>query len=122
MEEALLKRVMPHSIEAEQSVIGAMIMDRDAVTVASEMLNVEDFYQKQYGILFEAMTELYSEGKPIDLITLQNRLKDLNKEKTRRVRKHLALRAFFCLKALTNKQESSILKSSRGGTPRKRME
>lgn len=76
MEEALLKRVMPHSIEAEQSVIGAMIMDRDAVTVASEMLTVEDFYQKQYGILFEAMTELYAEGKPIDLITLQNRLKE----------------------------------------------
>lgn len=76
MEEALLKRVMPHSIEAEQSVIGAMIMDRDAVTVASEILTVEDFYQKQYGILFEAMTELYSEGKPIDLITLQNRLKE----------------------------------------------
>lgn len=75
-EESLLKRVMPHSIEAEQSVIGAMIMDRDAVTVASEMLSVEDFYQKQYGILFEAMTELYSEGKPIDLITLQNRLKE----------------------------------------------
>ena len=76
MEEALLKRVMPHSIEAEQSVIGAMILDRDAVTVASEMLNSEDFYQKQYGILFETMTELYSEGKPIDLITLQNRLKE----------------------------------------------
>lgn len=76
MEESLLKRVMPHSIEAEQSVIGAMIMDRDAVTVASEMLSVEDFYQKQYGILFESMTELYSEGKPIDLITLQNRLKE----------------------------------------------
>lgn len=75
-EESLLKRVMPHSIEAEQSVIGAMIMDRDAVTVASEMLSVEDFYQKQYGILFEAMTELYSENKPIDLITLQNRLKE----------------------------------------------
>lgn len=76
MEESLLKRVMPHSIEAEQSVIGAMIMDRDAVTIATEMLNVDDFYQKQYGILFEAMTELYSENKPIDLITLQNRLKE----------------------------------------------
>lgn len=76
MEEALLKRVMPHSIEAEQSVIGAMILDRDAVTVASEMLTSEDFYQKQYAVLFEAMTELYSEGKPIDLITLQNRLKE----------------------------------------------
>ena len=76
MEEALLKRVMPHSVEAEQSVVGAMIMDRDAVTVASEMLASEDFYQKQYGILFDAMVELYSEGKPIDLITLQNRLKE----------------------------------------------
>ena len=51
MEEALLKRVMPHSIEAEQSVIGAMIMDRDAVTVASEMLNVEDFYQKNIQLM-----------------------------------------------------------------------
>lgn len=76
VEESLLKRVMPHSTEAEQSVIGAMILDRDAVTVASEMLSSEDFYQKQYGILFDAMTELYSEGKPIDLITLQNRLKE----------------------------------------------
>lgn len=76
MEDTLLKRVMPHSVEAEQSVIGAMIMDRDAVTVATEMLTVEDFYQKQYGILFEAMAELYAENKPIDLITLQNRLRE----------------------------------------------
>lgn len=76
MEESLLKRVMPHSAEAEQSVIGAMIMDQDAVTVASGILSAEDFYQKQYGILFEAMIELNTEGKPIDLITLQNRLKE----------------------------------------------
>lgn len=76
MEDTLLKRVMPHSIEAEQSVIGAMIMDRDAITIASEILNVEDFYQKQYGILFEAMVELYTENSPVDLITLQNRLKE----------------------------------------------
>lgn len=75
-EESLLKRVMPHSVEAEQSVIGAMLMDRDAVTVATEMLTVEDFYQKQYGILFDAMAELYHENKPIDLITLQNRLRE----------------------------------------------
>ncbi len=75
MEEALLKRVMPHSVEAEQSVIGAMIMDRDAVTIATELLDAEDFYQKQYGILFEAMCELYQENSPIDLVTLQNRLK-----------------------------------------------
>ncbi|MCD8346608.1 MAG: replicative DNA helicase, partial [Lachnospiraceae bacterium] len=67
---------MPHSTEAEQSVLGAMLMDRDAVITASEMLTVEDFYQKQYGILFGAMVELYSENQPIDLITLQNRLRE----------------------------------------------
>ena len=66
---------MPHSVEAEQSVIGAMLMDRDAITIASEILTTEDFYQKQYGILFEAMVELYTENSPVDLVTLQNRLR-----------------------------------------------
>lgn len=78
MEETLIKRVMPHSVEAEQSVIGAMILDQEAISVAQELLASEDFYQKQYGVLFEAMTGLYSEGKPVDLITLQNRLKEMD--------------------------------------------
>ena len=78
MEETLIKRVMPHSVEAEQSVIGAMMIDQEAITVASEMLSSEDFYQKQYGVLFDAMTGLYAEGKPVDLITLQNRLKEMD--------------------------------------------
>ena len=51
MEETLIKRVMPHSVEAEQSVIGAMMIDQEAITVASELLTSEDFYQKQYGVL-----------------------------------------------------------------------
>ena len=76
MADELLKRVMPNNVEAEQSVIGAMLMDRDAITIASEILTVDDFYQKQYGILFEAMVELYTETVPVDLITLQNRLKE----------------------------------------------
>ena len=74
MEEALIKRILPHSIEAEQSVIGSMILDRDAILVASEILTSDDFYQSQYGIIFDAMVELCNEGKPVDLITLQNRL------------------------------------------------
>ena len=65
MEEAVLKRVMPHSIEAEQSVIGSMLLDREAVVTASEILHGDDFYSKQYGIIFEAMVELHTEGKPI---------------------------------------------------------
>lgn len=44
MDEALLKRVLPHSIEAEQSVIGAMIMDREAITIGSEIICGDDFY------------------------------------------------------------------------------
>ena len=76
LEEALLKRVLPHSIEAEQSVIGSMIMDREAITVASEIISGEDFYGRQYGVLFDAMVELNDEGKPVDLVTLQDRLKE----------------------------------------------
>ena len=74
-EETLLRRVLPHSVEAEQSVIGSMIMDREAIVVASEIVTEDDFYGKQYGVLFEAMVELNNEGKPVDLVTLQDRLK-----------------------------------------------
>ena len=76
MEETLLKRILPHSVEAEQSVIGAMIMDREAIVVASEIITAEDFYSRQCGILFEAMVELNDEGKPVDLVTLQDRLRE----------------------------------------------
>ena len=76
MEETLIKRVMPNSLEAEQSVIGSMIMDQDAIVTAMEILLQEDFYHKQYGILFDAMIELYSSGQPVDLVTLQNKLKE----------------------------------------------
>jgi len=76
VEEALIKRVLPHSIEAEQSVVGSMIMDREAILTASEIITSDDFYQHQYGVLFEAMVELFTEDKPVDLVTLQNRLKE----------------------------------------------
>ena len=76
MEEALMKRILPHSTEAEQSVIGSMIMSRDAIIEASEIITGADFYQQQYGIVFEAMIELNDEGKAVDLVTLQERLKE----------------------------------------------
>ena len=73
---------MPNSIEAEQSVIGSMIMDKDAIVTAMEILQKEDFYHQQYGVLFDAMVELFGAGLPVDLITLQNKLKskDVPKE------------------------------------------
>lgn len=76
MEESVLKRILPHSVEAEQSVIGSMIMDREAITVAYEQITGEDFYNKQYGILFDTMVELNEQGSPVDIVTLQNRLRE----------------------------------------------
>lgn len=76
MEENVLKRILPHSMEAEQSVIGSMIMDREAIVVASGLINGEDFYNRQYGILFETMVELNDDDSPVDLVTLQNRLRE----------------------------------------------
>ena len=75
-EEALLKRVLPHSIEAEQSVIGCMILSREAITVAADMLKEEDFYNRQYGVVFQSIVELYDAGKSVDLVTLQDKLRE----------------------------------------------
>ena len=78
MDEAVIKRILPHSQEAEQAVIGAMLMNKDAITTASEIISGEDFYQNAYGILFDAMVELFQMGHPVDLITLQEHLKEKN--------------------------------------------
>lgn len=74
MEEAIVKRIQPHSIEAEQSVIGSMIMDAEAISVVSEILVTDDFYAKQHKLLFEAMVQLFNESKAVDLVTLKTRL------------------------------------------------
>lgn len=74
MEDNALKRIAPQSIEAEMSVVGSMLMDRDAITEAVEVLTKEDFYHRQYGIMFEAIRELYNEDIPVDLVTVRDRL------------------------------------------------
>ena len=74
--EAAIKRILPHSAEAEQAVVGAMLMNKDAIMSASEIIRGEDFYQTAYGILFDSMVELFQAGKPVDLITLQEHLKE----------------------------------------------
>ncbi len=78
MDEQVIRRILPHSEEAEQAVIGSMLMSREAIQTASEILTGNDFYQGQYGIIFDAMTELFQEGGEVDLVTLQNRLREKN--------------------------------------------
>lgn len=76
MEESVIRKIQPNSVESEQAVLASMLMNRDAVVNVADMLTREDFYQAQYGVIFEAMVELYHEGTVIDLITLMERLKE----------------------------------------------
>ncbi len=75
MDEMVAKRVMPHSQDAEKAVIASMLMDREALITATDVLSKDDFYIKQYGILFEAMQQLEKEAKPADLVQVQERVK-----------------------------------------------
>lgn len=75
MDEGSIRRIKPHNSEAEQSVIGSMLMDRDVITDVADLLSKDDFYNAQYGLLFENMVELYNEGRPVDMVTLSDRLK-----------------------------------------------
>ena len=77
-EDAFARKKLPYNLDAEKSVIGSMLMDRDAIVEASDMLTKEDFYYGQYGILFENMVELFKEGKAVDLVTLKNKLEENN--------------------------------------------
>ncbi|MCR5792205.1 MAG: replicative DNA helicase [Lachnospiraceae bacterium] len=76
MDEAIIKRIMPNNTEAEKSVIGSMLIDKDAVVTVSEILDKEDFYQTSYGVLYDVMVALYKEGKPADIVTVQEKLKE----------------------------------------------
>ena len=76
MAEEWQKRILPHSIDAEKSVLGSMMIDPDKISEASEILIGEDFYVKQNQILFESMVELNEVGKPVDEVTLQEKLKE----------------------------------------------
>ncbi len=78
MEENQIRRVLPHNEDAERSVLGSMIMDRDAIVAAGEYLTGDDFYNRSYGILYDTMVELEQAGEPVDLVTLQNRLREKN--------------------------------------------
>ncbi|MFY9214337.1 MAG: replicative DNA helicase [Tissierellaceae bacterium] len=75
MEAISIGRIPPHSIEAEQSVLGSMILDKEAINTAIEILRPEDFYKEANGEIFEAILVLFNKNEPVDLITLSEELK-----------------------------------------------
>ncbi|KPU26557.1 DNA helicase [Caloranaerobacter sp. TR13] len=68
-------KVPPHSIEAEQSVLGSMILDKDSIITAIEILRPDDFYKEAHKEIYEAILALNDKNEPVDLITLSEELK-----------------------------------------------
>ena len=73
------ERVPPQSIEAEQSVLGAMLIDKEAIAKVTEVLNADDFYREAHRVIFTAMLELYNKNEAVDLITVTDILRRDNK-------------------------------------------
>ncbi len=75
MDIGSLGRIPPQNIEAEQSVLGSMLLDKEAIPVIMEILKSDDFYREDHKEIFEAVTDLFDKGEPIDLITVSEQLK-----------------------------------------------
>jgi replicative DNA helicase len=75
---ALLERLTPQNLEAEQSFLGSLLLDKDAIIKVADMLSPEDFYLDKHRRIFDAMIDLYRRSEPIDLLSLGNRLTEKN--------------------------------------------
>ena len=78
MADEQITRVMPFDAEAEMSVIGSMLMDEKAIGDATEYVTADDFYMKQYGLMFQAIVELDQAGMAADPVTVQSKLREKN--------------------------------------------
>jgi replicative DNA helicase len=75
MADNLQVRIPPHSLDAEESVLGALLLDKDAIIAVAEFLSSEDFYDDRHRIIYECCLELYEERVPIDVLTVADKLK-----------------------------------------------
>ncbi len=74
-----IERIPPQNLEAEQSVLGSMLLDRDAIARVVEALRPEDFYRDLHRTIYTAVLELFERGEPVDLITVTNKLAGMGK-------------------------------------------
>lgn len=75
MDIGVLGRIPPHNLEAEQSVIGSMLLDKEVIPNVTEILKSEDFYREDHREIFEAVMDLFERAEPVDLITVSEQLK-----------------------------------------------
>ncbi|HBM82016.1 MAG: replicative DNA helicase [Clostridiales bacterium] len=71
-------RVPPNNLEAEQSVLGSMLLDKNAISIVSEMLRGEDFYKEAHRLIFDTIIELFDKDEPVDLVTIVDSLRAKN--------------------------------------------
>ncbi|MBU2524046.1 replicative DNA helicase [Patescibacteria group bacterium] len=79
MSQNELSKIPPHSIEAEKSVLGSLLIDKDAIIKVADMLKPEDFYHDSNAIIYDAVFQLFSSRTPLDLLTLANNLEKSEK-------------------------------------------
>src|SRR6266542_2090307 len=72
-------RIPPQNVEAEQSILGALLLDPDAILQVSDKLKIEDFYREDHGVIFDHMLKLFEKRRPIDLLTLTDSLESSKK-------------------------------------------
>lgn len=72
-------RLMPHDIDAEKACLGAMIIDNEKISKVIDIIREEHFYLDKHKDIYRAIVQLYEEKEPIDIITLQNKLKEFGK-------------------------------------------
>lgn len=79
IQDPVQTKLPPHHVEAEESILSAILLDNDTLTDVADILRPHDFYKPSHQLIFKAMSELYSKGEPVDLVTLVNHLKESGK-------------------------------------------
>lgn len=79
IQDPIQSKLPPHNNEAEESILSAILLDNDTLTDIAEILRPHDFYKPSHQLIFKSMSELYSKGEPVDLVTLVNHLKENGK-------------------------------------------
>ncbi len=76
------ERIPPQNLEAEQSLLGSLLIDKDAIIKIADVIKPDDFYRASHGHIFDSMLELFAKREPIDLLSLGNRLQEKNQLET----------------------------------------
>lgn len=72
--EAIINRIPPQALEMEESILGAILIDKDSILKVVDILNIDDFYQEKNGLIYEMMLHLFNNKEPIDMLTVSQKL------------------------------------------------